>query len=96
MKITEINIVPVKPRDGLVAFASIVLDHSLYLGSIAVYTRPNGSYRLLYPTKTVGDRPINLFHPINKETSKQIEDSVFKKCDEVFENDNRQYPQFFK
>ena len=48
MKITEIQIIPIKPRDGLVAFASIVLENSVYLGSLGVYTRLDGSgYRIL-------------------------------------------------
>jgi len=33
---SEVNVTPVKPQDGLVAFASIVIG-DLYLGSIAVH-----------------------------------------------------------
>lgn len=88
MKISEVNITPIKPQDGLIAFASVVVDESLYLGSIAVYTRPDGSYRLLYPTKKLGERLVNLFHPISRETSKQIEGAIFKKCEEIFEKSN--------
>ena len=36
MKIAEIQITPIKPKDGLVAFASVVLDNSVYLGFIGV------------------------------------------------------------
>ena len=93
MNVTEVNITPVKPTDGLVAFASVVVDGSLYLGSIAVYTKLDGSYRLLYPTKTVGQRVLNIFHPINRPASKQIEEMIFKKCDEIFENDDKQQLQ---
>ena len=83
MYVSEVNITPIKPQDGLIAFASVVVNESLYLGSIAIYTRPDGSYRLLYPTKKLGDRLVNLFHPICRETSKQIEDAIFKKCEEI-------------
>jgi len=87
MKITEIQITPIKPKDGLVGFVGIVLDNSLYLGFIGVYTRLDGSgYRLTYPTKKIGDNSINIYHPINKETSKAIEQSVFKKLKEIFNN----------
>lgn len=51
MVITEIEITPIRPREGLVAFASCVIDQWLYLGSIAVVTRLDGGYRLTYPTK---------------------------------------------
>ena len=87
MKITEVQITPIKPKDGLVGFASVVLENSLYLGSIGVYTRLDGSgYRITYPTKKIGDNSINIYHPINKETSKAIEQAVFKKLKEIFNN----------
>lgn len=91
MKITEVRVVPIKPQDGLVAFASVVVDESLYLGSIAVYIRPNGSYRLLYPAKKVGVRSLDIFHPISRSASRRLEELIFEKCDEIFENDSEQY-----
>ena len=87
MKIAEVQITPIKPKDGLVGFASVVLENSLYLGSIGVYTRIDGSgYRITYPTKKIGDNSINIYHPINKEASKAIERAVFKKLKEIFNN----------
>mgnify|MGYP001581109927 CR=1 FL=1 len=87
MKITEIQITPIKPKDGLVAFASVVVEDSLFLGFIGVYTRLDGlGYRLTYPTKRIGDSSVNIYHPINKEASKAIEQAVFKKLREIFNN----------
>ena len=86
MKISEVNITPIKPQDGLIAFASVVVDDRLYLSSIAIYTRLDGSYRLLYPTKKLGERILNIFHPISREASKQIEDAIFKKCYEILQS----------
>lgn len=86
MRITEVNIIPIKPHDGLIAFASVVVDDRLYLSSIAIYTRLDGSYRLLYPTKKLGERILNIFHPISREASKQIEDAIFKKCYEILQS----------
>ena len=60
-RLSEIQIIPIKPQNGLVAFASFVLDGNLYLGSIGIVTRLNGGYRLVYPTKKVGDRSLNIF-----------------------------------
>jgi len=88
MRISEVNITPVKPNNGLVGIASIVIDENLYLNSIAVYTKLDGSYRLLYPTKIIGNKSLGLFYPINREASKTIETAVFKKCSEVFERRN--------
>ena len=87
--IAEIQIVPVKPHNGLVAFASFVLDNNLYLGSIGVITRPEGGYRLVYPTKKLGMRNINIFHPINKEFAQSIEKEVISKFEDVMKNYGR-------
>ena len=85
MKITEVQITPIKPNNGLVAFASVVLDNSVYLGFIGVHTRLNGEgYRLTYPTKKVGEKSLNICHPINKETSRDIEDAIISKINEIF------------
>lgn len=86
-QITEVQILPIKPTEGLVAFASLILDNDLYLGSIGVVTRPEGGYRLLYPTKKIEDRNINLFHPINRDSAKEIEDQVIRRFEEVMKND---------
>lgn len=84
MKVSEVNVVPIRPKDGLVAFASCVIDDSLYLGSIAVHTRPSGGYRLVFPTKMIGDTRLNVFNPISKSAGTIIDAAVAKKCDEVF------------
>ena len=87
MKITEIQITPIKPKDGLVAFASVVVEDSLFMGFIGVYTRLDGlGYRLTYPTKRMGDNSVNIYHPISKEASKAIEQAVFQKLKELFNN----------
>jgi len=84
MKITEIQIIPIKPREGLVAFASIVVENSLYLGSIGVYTRIDDTgYRITYPTKKIGNKNINIYHPINKETGKAIEEAIISEAEKI-------------
>jgi len=84
MKITEIQIIPIKPREGLVAFASIVVENSFYLGSLGVYTRIDGSgYRITYPTKKIGNKNINIYHPINRETSKAIEEAIISEAEKI-------------
>ena len=78
--VSEVNITPVKPNNGLIGIASVVIDGNIYLNSIAIYTKLDGSYRLLYPTKIVGNNSLGLFYPINRIASKAIEDAVFKRC----------------
>ena len=85
VKLSEIQVIPVKPKEGLIGFASFVLDEKYYVSSVAIYTRLNGfGYRLVYPTKKVGEKNINIFHPINSEVGKIIEEAVIKKVNEIF------------
>lgn len=88
-RISEVQIIPVKPQNGLVAFASFILDQSLYLGSIGIVTRPTGGYRLVYPTKKVAERNLNIFYPINKEIAKLIEYEVVKRFEDVMKQNDR-------
>lgn len=85
MKITEIQIIPIKTSNGLIAFGSILFNDCLFLGSIGIHKKLDGSgYRITYPTKKIGDKDINIFHPINKETSKFIENEIIKKVSKLF------------
>lgn len=88
-RLSEIQIIPIKPQNGLVAFASFVWDKSLYLGSVGVMTRPQGGYRLVYPTKKVAERNLNIFYPINREAAQLIESEVVKQIEEVMNNYDR-------
>ena len=89
MTISEIQIIPIKPQNGLVAFASFLLDGNLYLGSIGIVTRPEGGYRLVYPTKKVGLRNINIYHPVNKSFAESIEKEVISKFEDVMKKYDR-------
>lgn len=85
--ITEIEIIPIKPRNGLVGFASFVLDGSLYCGSVGIYTRPQGGYRLTYPTRKTDSSSFSIFYPINKQVAADIEQAVISR----FENVTKKY-----
>lgn len=91
MNIQEIEILPVKPHKGLVAFASFILDGSIYLSSIGIVTRPQGGYRLVYPTKNVGIRAFAIFHPISRDAGSLIEEAVLNKLKDVMKDTNDRY-----
>lgn len=76
-QITEVQIIPIKPNNGLVAFASCVLNNSLYVGSIAIHQKLDASgYRLTYPTKKIGNDNMHVYHPITKIASEAIETTI--------------------
>lgn len=86
-KISEVQIKIVKPNEGLIGFASLVLNDSLYLSSIGIYTLIDGSgYRLTYPTKKLGETNINIFHPVTSELGNQMEEAIFSKLSEINSN----------
>jgi stage V sporulation protein G len=84
-KITEVEIIPIKPINGLIGFASVVIDDRLYIGSIGIYRKlDNLDYRITYPTKKVGTKNINICHPITRELGWMIEAAIIKKASELF------------
>jgi stage V sporulation protein G len=88
----------VKPNKGLIGFASFILNESIYVGSVGIYTKLDGSgYRLTYPTKMLGEKAMNIVHPINKETAEQIELAVSEELKNIYEksndNENDRYGQ---
>jgi len=84
--VSEIQIVPIKPRNGLVAFASCVVNHSLYIGNIAIHTSPTNEdgYRLVYPARILPNgKEINCVHPINREAGQAISNAIVDKYKEL-------------
>jgi DNA-binding cell septation regulator SpoVG len=80
MKITEVQIEFIKPKEGLIGFASLVMEGEVFLSGIGIHKKLScEGYRLTYPNK--GEFAI--FHPITKEASSQIEEAIFKKLKEV-------------
>lgn len=84
MEVTEVEIAFVRPKDGLIAFASVVLADQLYLGGIAIHRKLDGSgYRLTYPTRKLTAGQSRIFHPIRKSLSVSIEQAIFQKLKNV-------------
>jgi len=85
LKISEVQINFIKPNGGLIGFASLIINNSIYLNSIAIHKKLGvDGYRLTYPTKRISkDDSTTLFHPINRQTSIEIEQKIFSKLKEV-------------
>ena len=53
ISVSDIQIFPVRPKNGLIAFVSCVVNGAIYIGNIALFTsftNPSG-FRLAYPNK---------------------------------------------
>lgn len=86
LQISEVQIIPIKPKEGLVAFASCVINNALYIGNLAIYTSlsTQSGFRLVYPMKVLPNgKEINCVHPINKETGDSLSEAIIKKFKEV-------------
>lgn len=86
IQISEIQIIPVKPKEGLVAFASCVINNDIYIGNIAIYTSPwtQSGFRLVYPVKILPNgKEIHCVHPINKEAGELISKAIIEKYKEI-------------
>jgi len=85
-KITEIEFVPVKANKGLFGFVSFVLNKELFCGSVAVYSRIDGSgIRLVFPRINNKGQQFPTFYPINKELASKIEEKVAEKVKEIYD-----------
>jgi len=84
MTISEIQFIPIKPKEGCFGFASFLLDNSLYIGSVAIYSRPGGGVRLVWPQINNRGKKFAAVHPITRELSQSIEEAVGKEVLEAF------------
>jgi SpoVG len=79
MKIKKVEVVPVKPNNGLIGFAHLLFEEGLYLGSIGIFRKlDGGGFRLTYPNRKVGDKEITIFHPTTQDCSRNFEEHIFE------------------
>lgn len=83
--ISEIELLPIRTSNGLTFFANFVIDHSFYVGNVAVFTRRDGNgFRCVYPTKKLNNgSEIPIFYPINYEVGQEIEEAISQKALEL-------------
>ncbi|MFC1496292.1 hypothetical protein ACFL52_02640 [Candidatus Margulisiibacteriota bacterium] len=76
LKIDELEIIPLRPQKGRIAVISFVLNGALKISNISIYTRPQGGFRLVYPTKMMPTGYEEAcFKPITREMA-QVFDEV--------------------
>ncbi len=78
LAVTEVDFQPIRPRQGLLGFASLVLNHSLRIAGIAVYARPDGSgIRLVFPERMLPHgAKIELICPITRPCGELLTQAV--------------------
>ena len=82
-KISEIEIVPIQPRNGLIGFCSFVWDNALKVSSVGIHTKLDGTgYRLLFPAGKFG----NTCFPISENIGEYITKKISEKVDQIIMN----------
>jgi len=87
--VKEIQIIPVKLNNGLVAFVSFVINNQFYMGNIALYTSPSSpdGYRLVYPVRALSNgAKLPLVHPINRETGFAVQEIIIEEYIKLMED----------
>ncbi len=84
LEISEIQIIPVRPNNGLIAFASLVFNGQLYIGNVGVHTTLDGNYRLVFPSKVLPNgKELQCVFPINRQTGEIIRQAIVTDLENV-------------
>ena len=94
LMLKEISITPIKNKNGLISFASAVINEQLFIGNLALYTCPSSpdGFRLVWPTKILSNgTKLPLVYPINRMTAfaiqKQIVENYLRLIEDLAKGD---------
>ena len=80
LEIESVTLTYPKNDSNLLAFASVVLNCGIRLTQIRLIKRKDsGKMLLLMPTRTRGERNLEVFHPISQEFRNKLTDAVVAK-----------------
>lgn len=89
LEIGEVQIVFVPPHNGLVGFATAIINEQFKVGNIAIYTSPSSAsgFRLVFPNKKLtSGQVVDCFYPISKEAEQQVTSAIVKRYLELMGN----------
>ena len=86
--VDNIEIMPVLPKDGLIAFCNATYRDEIALNGIAIHTNlSRGGFRLVFPNKHLANgKMVQLFYPLDKEIMGELEDAIFGKYAELLDS----------
>lgn len=89
LQISEIQIIPIKPQNGLVAFCSVVINFQFYVGNLGLYSSPSSpsGFRVTFPTKKLASgKVVDCFHPITQEAGRIVSEAIIKEYVKLMDN----------
>mgnify|MGYP001597376287 CR=1 FL=1 len=82
--VSEVEYQPIRPRGGLLGFVSLLLNQSLRLSGIAIYSRLDGGIRLVFPEKALPHGAIvELICPITRQCGELLTKAVETHIDQL-------------
>ena len=92
LEIDEVQIIPLhKPQNGLVAFASCIINGQFYVGNIAIYTSPTSieGHRLVFPNKKLASgQTVDCVHPVTQEAGRMVSEAIIEKYVDLMDSFN--------
>ncbi len=85
MNITEVRVFPIRDKDKLKAFASIIIDGCFIVSDIKIIQGRNGLFLSMPGKLGKNGKFRDTVHPLDADTRKFIEDKVFLKYREIIE-----------
>ena len=88
IRISQVEVVPFRPKAGHLGFASCVINDQFYLGDIAIFSRPTGGIRLGFPVKKLANgESVDIFKPLNQEVERTVEAAVMERYETLMKCD---------
>lgn len=82
MNITEVRIRKTYGENKTKAFASVTIDDAMVIHDIRVVEGKNGLF-VAMPSKKIGDKYIDISHPIKAESRTELIDSVLNEYRQI-------------
>jgi len=82
IQVSNVEVIPFRPKAGHLGFASCIINDQFYLGDIAIFARPapEGGIRLGFPVKKlINGTTVDIFKPLNEGVDRQIERAVLER-----------------
>lgn len=86
-KLSEFTFFPITPTPkGLICFISFTFNNQWRINDCALYTRPNGGYRLSYPIRELANKKvIQSVYPISKELGFFVEQILIEEYEQFLQ-----------
>ncbi|MBA7616203.1 hypothetical protein ES703_23499 [subsurface metagenome] len=99
IQVSEVTVIPVKPKKGLLGFCTFVLNDAFFIRDVAIYNTLSNEYgiRLVYPGRRSSSGDIlNTVHPINRSADEAVLKEVAKEFERVITKIKRSETENFE